>query len=895
MPLEVPKLDDRTYDELVEASLARLQASSKAGEWTDLSPSDPGRTLLELFAYLTETMLYRLNRLPLKLYVEFLRLMGVTLLPPAAAEVRLTFGLEQDDNRPESVLIPARTRVSLGSQVDAPVFYTIAPVQLTAETSEADVLAYHFEEVEEVSTISYEGRTRTRYRVKQGPILASLPGVHTLEVGVQVDPSQLDRSYAYLYHGSTPYRRWSEVETFANLTVEDRLAYTADRAAGEILFAPEIARETAGEGEAVPGARALAALPEAGRELLIRYWRGGGTVGNVPRQTLTTLLDGGLEGVWVTNRQAAAGGRDLESIEDAVERGAYVVHIRDRAITAQDYEQLVVEHVPGVVRAKVFTQAEQWAHGQAGVVEVLLVPDLPRELRLSHQITPDALYAHQTDATLERAREVLHVRRPLGVTLDLDWAHYKVVNVSAKVVTFRDVGSLKDIADALESRLRQAITPLPGLMDKTATKEAFRAGADRFRLGWQFGSSLHTSYLYDLMLSIPGVRWVQDVQLTLDDAPDADVTALASDHHQPATWFAGANGAQVFRSLNDGQGWELMQQFGPIEGIEHPAITRLVPDPNHAGRLAAVINDREVARAVIFFSDDCGHSWTSGKPFQVKVHDAAWLADPYESVLLLAVDSGVLRLDMVDGSVQAIAVDRRRAEQGYYAVTSFRLDDGTVGVAVAAQALGGVYVSVEAGRSHTFRDLGLQGYDVRHVAVQLPRVPSGDAPPVLWAAIWASGGDSGDGCFYQSLRGIQDDPAGWRVPLNWQGGSATALAFDDQVVYAASHGAGVLWADLSEQTPAWTAPAVASGLPLAELGQFVRIDGMALSAADNRRTLMVAGARGVYRASEADNAPLKTFRLCSARSTQDHLTLPPNYLFVAGKVDLDVRSEDETG
>src|SRR5580765_414815 len=89
MPLQAPNLDDRTFDQLVAAARARIVAT--APDWTDLSPGDPGITLVEVFAFLAETMIYRLNLVPDKLYVEFLRLIGVRLGPPAAASVTLRF------------------------------------------------------------------------------------------------------------------------------------------------------------------------------------------------------------------------------------------------------------------------------------------------------------------------------------------------------------------------------------------------------------------------------------------------------------------------------------------------------------------------------------------------------------------------------------------------------------------------------------------------------------------------------------------------------------------------------------------------------------------------------------------------------------------------------------
>ena len=98
MPLQPPNLDDRTFDQLVEEARNRILTSCPA--WTDLSPSDPGMMLLELFAHLTETMIYRLNRVPEKAYTEFLRLIGVCIHPPAAASVMLRFSRTQATDRP---------------------------------------------------------------------------------------------------------------------------------------------------------------------------------------------------------------------------------------------------------------------------------------------------------------------------------------------------------------------------------------------------------------------------------------------------------------------------------------------------------------------------------------------------------------------------------------------------------------------------------------------------------------------------------------------------------------------------------------------------------------------------------------------------------------------------
>jgi hypothetical protein len=60
VPLDLPNLDDRTYDDLVQEALSLIP--TYAPEWTNHNPSDPGITLIELFAYLSEMLIYRLNR-----------------------------------------------------------------------------------------------------------------------------------------------------------------------------------------------------------------------------------------------------------------------------------------------------------------------------------------------------------------------------------------------------------------------------------------------------------------------------------------------------------------------------------------------------------------------------------------------------------------------------------------------------------------------------------------------------------------------------------------------------------------------------------------------------------------------------------------------------------------
>lgn len=79
-----PNVDGRTYQDLVDEALARIPIHNP--EWTNFNESDPGVTLLELFAFLTESLLYRANQIPERNRLAFLSLLGIPLSPATAAQ-----------------------------------------------------------------------------------------------------------------------------------------------------------------------------------------------------------------------------------------------------------------------------------------------------------------------------------------------------------------------------------------------------------------------------------------------------------------------------------------------------------------------------------------------------------------------------------------------------------------------------------------------------------------------------------------------------------------------------------------------------------------------------------------------------------------------------------------
>jgi len=89
MPLTIPTIDDRTYQQLLDEALARIPVHNP--EWTNFNKSDPGVTIIEVFAFLTENLLYRSNQIPERNRVKFLSLLGIPLRPASSARGLVTF------------------------------------------------------------------------------------------------------------------------------------------------------------------------------------------------------------------------------------------------------------------------------------------------------------------------------------------------------------------------------------------------------------------------------------------------------------------------------------------------------------------------------------------------------------------------------------------------------------------------------------------------------------------------------------------------------------------------------------------------------------------------------------------------------------------------------------
>jgi hypothetical protein len=373
------------------------------------------------------------------------------------------------------------------------------------------------------------------------------------------------------------------------------------------------------------------------------------------------------------------------------------------------------------------------------------------------------------------------------------------------------------------------------------------------------------------------------------------VDVLEADAFQPGIWYAGCSSSGdkkesvLFRTMDDAQGWEVIARFEALQ------VQVIRSNPYQPGLLAVVARSSgQPNRSWVHVSDDCGESWRARVPdFAFDVEDVAWAVRDGAPVLLLATDKGLYEINLKSDDLPPVpvSVDETNPDRGFYAIAAAVNVDGTVSVALAAQGKGGVFLSKQAGRTATFKKIGLEDKDVRVLRVQ-----SLDTRVFLWAGVWVeSAGSEGEGGYRWELRGQEDSPEGWqRFNLKWKGGSCKCLAFSGSTVFAGSHHAGVLRLETSQSSAAWQSFALESGLPLRDPDNLLRpIQTVATTRSKDRDSdidlLLAGGPVGVYLSVDGG----KKYEYRSATEFLDKVSLPETWLFCSGEHRIEVVSEDE--
>ena len=612
MELPTPSLDDRRFQDLVDEAKRFVQ--QRCPEWTDHNVSDPGVTMIELFASMVEQLIFRLNQVPERNYVKFLDLIGVQLVPPSDAKVDQTFWLSSPQQ--DVVPIPVGSEVAtLRTETEEAVTFTviedldIVPCGLTAvgsSTQPGEVVDHSedltltrrfacFDRQPKEGDALYLGLSRAAPRCavtvhfdcfvegygvdptdppivweawtgggwvacevdhdetgglnRSGDLVLHLPAGHIesaiagtraawvrcrvvapeegqpfysaspqiggasaatvggttraahsevvtgeivgISEGVPGQRFRLRRTpvvrtghpLVVQVSGPDGWEEWLPIDGFGECEPLDR-RFLIDEVSGEISFGPGV-RLADGR------LQQYGAVPPIGAAVQVPIYRsGGGRQGNVAAGALNVLKSSIPYVSRVENRRPAVGGVDAEEVPAAKVRGPIVLRTRNRAVTAEDFEQLARQAQPAAARVRCIAGGDNGT--EAGVVRVLVVPAVGDD---SGRLPFEALVP--TEEMLRSIAAYLDERRLVGTRLVVEPPFYQGITAVARVRARDHVDPSRLQRDALTALYRY-FHPLVGGPDGT---------------GWPFGRPVHIGEVFTVLQRVPGTELVEDARL----------------------------------------------------------------------------------------------------------------------------------------------------------------------------------------------------------------------------------------------------------------------------------------------------------------------------------------------------------------------------------------------
>ncbi|NGM68014.1 phage baseplate protein [Natronolimnobius sp. AArcel1] len=268
--------------------------------------------------------------------------------------------------------------------------------------------------------------------------------------------------------------RWHSVDDFLDSDPTDR-HYVINRTLGVVEF---------GDGD-------NGAIPPTGQDnAKATYTTGGGSDGNVDARTVTDLKSSVALVESVSNPTPADGGADIESTDTLVSRSTNRLKHRNRAVTAQDYEQVAKAEFPELARV---TCDPALGGGDGSRVTVLIVPQTERE-----KPVPSMELKH-------RVRETLYDRAPASLVADDDadivvrGPGYGELSTEM-TVRATNVKSVSLLKGAIERRLNQYLHPLFGNDGN----------------GWKFGAVPDSKRLATVVGDVDSVAEVTTFDVTVE-------------------------------------------------------------------------------------------------------------------------------------------------------------------------------------------------------------------------------------------------------------------------------------------------------------------------------------------------------------------------------------------
>jgi uncharacterized phage protein gp47/JayE len=465
MGITLPTIDYTSRDYNAFKSDMISLVTTKVPEWTNVTESDFGVILIELFAHVADSLAYYQDKQANEAFlataqlrknvISLCKLIDYTLAGPVAATGQVTFTV------PVSVsdqTIPAGSVVGTsGSTTEDPLFFeTLADVTILAggTTGIANIV---------------EGRTYTDdlgnsdASANQSFALPRTPAITPTIATMTAIIVEVDQGLGY--------ETWNWVENIIESSASAKVWYfqTDENDVTYIQF-----------GDGYNGA-----IPTNGAAIRATYRVGGGLRGNVGVGTITKVISGPVFISSVTNLAVTSGGDDKESLDHARVFAPASLKRNNRVVTLDDYKSIAGGY-PGVAKA--------------GAIATVTPLNL---CTIDIFIEPTGA-GPASPALLTAINDYIDLYRPVCTQIVMHSANYIYVNISA------------------------TINVLAGYSQVSAESNSNLALINYFAPGqFEFGKAAYISDIYALLEATEGVDYLAITQMTMQ--PDLQIIRATGD------------------------------------------------------------------------------------------------------------------------------------------------------------------------------------------------------------------------------------------------------------------------------------------------------------------------------------------------------------------------------
>ena len=334
------KYIDKDHEAIVNDCVGRIKQVYGAEYWNDFEEDNTGRMLLESFAYIADLLLFYLDRQANETYIstatERQNLMNMTKLvgytPKGAKSAQALIKVSLNNAHDRDVTLPINSQLMTSNGL---IFETLSNCVIKAGELSATVTAIEGETFNEILGES-DGDINQEFMLLRSGV-------------VEIQRITVD--------GVT----WDYTVSFANQQ-PDAKVYTAEIDAwrrGKIFF-----------GNGITGA-----MPEQGAVIRVSYRVGGGVIGNVAPNMITSVRDiaqdsmGQTIQVKITNEDWASGGAEPESIDSIKLWAPRYFETQDRCVTQLDYETFAVKY-DGISKARAIVRKRS---GEANYIRIYVL------------------------------------------------------------------------------------------------------------------------------------------------------------------------------------------------------------------------------------------------------------------------------------------------------------------------------------------------------------------------------------------------------------------------------------------------------------------------------------------------------------------------------------------